>query len=605
MFRSCSTNNFKHWIDSTLGYAECLVRLEENCIYVQFQLAVKGNSVKGAVFPAPQQQNLKTFPVETRHPTQYNEQRQSEEGLKPYRYCVLFNSSQFGVERLEIYETKEDKNPKIVTMENCVKITLESSLSNTILVVKKAETLTLNALSKEDQKNWVRALQTVAFRDKNGSFNSLFGIEEDNDLYCSSYSDALYAVTLIPSVTSEKCNIEPKNYMLHLTTTELQLKSKENISIIATWPYRFIRKYGYRDGKFTFEAGRKCSTGEGIFILDHTNPKDIFRCMSSKMKSMKRLISTDKKINDENPLSAAVCMEARSRSPLIPSPTSQLSNSIHGNFSLKGLFSSDDFISNVVINEKISNMESNFEQKSVQLIPKKPNRKIFSLNKPISETLLLTQMKSLPHLTSQNNTQLKDANPNVLENSDSIVIDSSIECANICATDEVYINSKSNAKKLLINKIVSDSNYECIECITNAWKTLGIGEVNHTERLMNDTDDNYVIDAEKKSKYNKEPSIKNPQILDIDIGEIGNNNLTPDACYDHLDFLLPNNVSSSGYKTIVNVTGHDKSMVVNTTVFNEYESIESPEFLPLRKAEDSHIGYGVLRKKKTINQINC
>lgn len=101
----------------------------------------------------------------------------------------------------------------------------------------------------------------------------------------------------------------------------------ENNTLLLTWPYRFIRRYGYKAGRlFTFEAGRKCASGEGVFHLEHSNQQEIFRCISLKMKSMKKLLNGET-VNSsimcgDTQFQAALSMMARSRSPLPPSPTS-------------------------------------------------------------------------------------------------------------------------------------------------------------------------------------------------------------------------------------------------------------------------------------------
>lgn len=134
-------------------------------------------------------------------------------------------------------------------------------------------------------------LKNVAFKDKSSTLgHNNNAIEEDNDLYCSSFNDGVFLVKLISSETTQRCNLNAVSYNLELASTELQLKDVKTDSVVAKWPFRYIRKYGYRDGKLTFEAGRKCDTGEGVFHLDHPNPQQIFRCMSSKMKTMKKLI---------------------------------------------------------------------------------------------------------------------------------------------------------------------------------------------------------------------------------------------------------------------------------------------------------------------------
>lgn len=159
---------------------------------------------------------------------------------------------------------------------------------------------------------------------------------------------------LVSSDASERCGLKEQSYTLVITPDTLQLReSDENDSLLLTWPYRFIRRYGYRAGRFTFEAGRKCVSGEGVFHLEHSNQQEIFRCISSKMKNMKKLLkgeggtssiihgdgsTSSSIIHGDKQLQAALSMMARSRSPLPPSPTSTtqliLDNDLHSLSSL-------------------------------------------------------------------------------------------------------------------------------------------------------------------------------------------------------------------------------------------------------------------------------
>ncbi|XP_065364970.1 uncharacterized protein Dok [Calliphora vicina] len=500
------------------------------------------------------------------------------------KYCLLFKSSRYGIERLEICESKEDKNPKIVTLENCVKITQGSCPANLIHIVKKTGTLTLNALNEDSLKEWVNALQTVAFRSKNDTLTQS-AIEEDNDLYCSSYGDGLFIVTLIPSEASIRCNIEPKVYMLHLTPTELQLKSTSDLSnIISNWPYRFIRKYGYRNGKFTFEAGRKCYTGEGVFTLDHTNPQEVFRCMSSKMKSMKKMISGDcTKIDSyENQLHVAASMEAGSRSPLPPSPSNQNItefeiNSTQSSFSIRNLL---PLCESFMIAPKT--------------IPNKPPRKINATDKqcmpsnkqPHSEQFIKYNSFEAVSITSS-------SDPNKAAGSSVILKPPS---------PGEYRNTQEIAKSVpelpARNDLKYERDYECIETITDAWKTLGINDVKHNENI-NSTDLNDIIWTRANTK-----SISTPKIIDIDIGECSKsqlNNIRSDLTYDRLDFLSANHKTSNGYKTIVTIAPlSSKNIEYKKASQNEYELINVPESELIRKTDENCLGYGVLRPTQTL-----
>ncbi|KAH8355475.1 hypothetical protein KR084_011500 [Drosophila pseudotakahashii] len=546
------------------------------------------------------------------------------------RYCLLFKASRHGIARLEMCESKEDRNPKIFTLENCVKITQEPPPDRLIHIVKHHVTLTLSTSSEEDLKDWITALQTVAFCDTSPS-GGIGAIEEDNDLYCSSF-DGLFIITLIPSEASIRCCIEPKTYMLQMTPTELQLKSEDLGATIAMWPYRFIRKYGYRDGKFTFEAGRKCTTGEGVFTLDHTNPQEVFRCMSAKMKSMKKLISGDSLATlecGENQFSAAAGMEPGSRSPLPPSPSSNPHggefeiNSTQSCISLRGFISSNDSLNNfgggtgaavaaaaaassaggITLTVPSANSNSNCSSSSISSsskhIPNKPPRKLGGVSpttQHCDKYRNIVKYEPVAITTISSPSAACDANSSVILKP----LESGSE--SICQREPAEMMSPDQPPDLpLRNESVAkapapERDYECIENITEAWRTRGVGDVRHCERMP------ILCDTSEFVRQRSVTGSSTPKIIDIDIGEgccTSASTSLSESNYDRLDFLSPNNKTSSGYKTIVNVTLPGSRGRCSPPPPNEYELIASPDTESFRKADDSHLGYGVLRKAST------
>ncbi|XP_062536355.1 uncharacterized protein LOC134205271 isoform X4 [Armigeres subalbatus] len=523
-----------------------------------------------------------------------------EKSMTP-KYCQLFKASRNGIERLEISDGESDKNTRIVTLENCVKIVLEQPPANIINIVTKTGQIQLHSMNDAMAKQWKVALQSIAFKEKQSTSNVLSCnavIEEDNDLYCSSYSEGIFTVTLIPTDASMKCGLEPKMYTLMLSGSEIQLKCYGDESIIiAMWPYRYIRKYGYRDGKFTFEAGRKCDTGEGTFKLDNANPQDIFRCMSTKMKSMKKNITTDSfNSSIDNNLSLVFSsLEPGSRSPLPPTPQSSfVGGDCHNPF--RAVLTSPDISNSSAIKSSI---------------PNKPPRKA-----PPSVTS--------HHISAKASTEQRSHS--VLSNISSVFIKShnGIDDANglIDVTNHpVPLPCEGNR------------DYECVEDITDAWKKLGIDDVNHTEHITTTEGDELSGFISERSKSSKD--LKSKYHHESSCATVESSMQNPmDESYDTLDFFRTSHKVSSGYTTIVPITTNNKLLAQSSNSSDDYEiigepaatstmsrnysssstlivegfdsnanqmSLVPPDMSVCRKADDSYLGYGMIRKSSIQN----
>ncbi|XP_021707149.1 docking protein 2 [Aedes aegypti] len=523
---------------------------------------------------------------------------------KKLKYCQLFKASRNGIERLEISDGENDKNIRIVTLENCVKIVLEQPPSNIINIITKTGQIQLHSCNDAMAKQWKVALQSIAFKDKQSSSSVLSCnavIEEDNDLYCSSYSEGIFTVTLIPTDASMKCGLEPEMYTLMLSGTEIQLKCYEDESIIvAKWPYRYIRKYGYRDGKFTFEAGRKCDTGEGTFKLDNANPQEIFRCMSTKMKSMKKNINSDSfNSSIDNNLSLAFSsLEPGSRSPLPPTPQS----------SFVGVESHNPFRA-VLTSPEINNSSGIIKN----CIPNKPPRKA------------LTSIAS-HHMPVKVSSEQRSHG--VISNISSVFIKNHIGIDNTNVLSDAVNHSVPLPCK-------GNRDYECVEDITDAWKKLGIDDVNHIEHMPTSEDDELTGFIKERSKASRVPKSNYHHESSAAAGELLLS-YTIDESYDTLDFFRTTHKVSSGYTTIVPIINNNRQQnhqssnssedyeIIGepsaiSTIARDYntssttivescdsnanqKSLAPPDMSACRKADDSHLGYGMIRKSSLQSQ---
>ncbi|XP_012281461.1 docking protein 3 [Orussus abietinus] len=502
------------------------------------------------------------------------------------KYCQLFQASKYGIERLEIYDNQDEAvsqqhSPRIITLEACIKIS-PSNQPRVFTVVTKTGTYHFGCSSDTDMANWIGAIQSVAFKDNHSCQN----IEEDNDLYCTS-GEGVFSVKLVETDASKRCNLESKNYTLIVAAADIKLMDGD--SVLYAWPYRYIRRYGYRDGKFTFEAGRKCESGEGSFRLEHSNQQEIFRCISSKMKSMKKLLGTEGspsiECNDAQ-FHAALSMEAGSRSPLPPSPNSSASL-------IDIDFTTISQNSQKHLNSSSSSLESiSFIKPPPPIIkpkPAKPPRKhIFAAlleKKSLDpEFLDLPACGKYRKLTQHESPELLPKNPG---------------------------NAKEEDEK---------HSYDLVEVRSDAWKTHGIDSVPHTERPNRYLLDNKSVDkeaADDESQY--ELMIPAPQNLAKHKSSVMET-VTPTSPIIHNDIASKTDSPNydklqhfgsthklnhnSGYKMpnlqSLSQTSQYSSSAAPTNLesnpsWNDYDIID--DMCAVRLADDSHLGYGIIRKK--------
>jgi len=503
------------------------------------------------------------------------------------KFCQLFRSSKNGIERLEVFDNEEEvsKNTtvRIITLENCIKIMQDAQKHqpNVFAIVTKNAIHYFASLSEKEMSDWIAAFQSVVFKDD----CSRHTIEEDNDLYCSS-GEGVFTVNLVPSEASTRCKLEPGPYTLVVASAAIQLCDAQEHRLLFTWPYRYIRRYGYRQGKFTFEAGRKCDTGEGVFHLEHSNQQEIFRCLSSKMKSMRKLLtgetpSTPVIVCGDNQFQAALSMEARSRSPLPPSPTSatpllDIDFSAMSQSSIKPLSSPVTETKSLIINSSVPLIKPKPR-------PSKPPRKHIQ---PISSLKKSEETEDLSLDFGGFGRYRK------LKNSDT---------PPMLASPSAAITPIIESPKPL--------EYDRVEFRKDAWRTMGVTDLAHTERQYNGSDSEEEADYERPMAVPESESSNNvrPACSKILVTQITTKSESMED-YDKLQHFgssskLNNN---PGYRLIPPAGAPPPVPAIPADLhpsWNDYDVIDE-KMQACRMADDSHHGYGMIRKKSTPNVQN-
>ncbi|KAG5340161.1 DOK2 protein, partial [Acromyrmex heyeri] len=498
------------------------------------------------------------------------------------RFCQLFRTSNYGIKRVEIYDNQEEAimqshSPRIITLDACIKIA-PSNQSHVFIVVTKSGIHYFGCYSEIEMTHWITAFQLVAFKDSVSN-----QIEENNDLYCTS-GEGVFSVKVVETDASKRCGLEARNYTLVVAAVDMKLMDGD--IVLFTWPYRYIRRYGYRDGKFIFEAGRKCESGEGSFRLEHGSQQEIFRCMYAKMKSMKKLLDEESNPNiecNDTQFQAALSMEPGSRAALPPSSNNS-SNLIDIDFSTQS--SQKPLTSSSSMDSTISSSRSINKSK-----PAKPPRKYVFPNLLEKKCLDSTEFLDLP-TCGEYRTISQGNSPELSHKSISSVM-------------------RENEEK---------HSYDLVEIRNDAWKTHGIDSVHHTERVNsslpserdkeNDNDDlQYEImmpmrnhDAFQNSCRSKcgDNAIVTPSAIQS-VAK------TDESDYDKLEHFgsatklnqkSTYKYTNSSQSIHSNVSHGESSNLVNPT-WSNYELVE--DMSAIRLADDSHLGYGIIRKKPDLS----
>ncbi|XP_074530911.1 uncharacterized protein dok3 [Halichoeres trimaculatus] len=249
-------------------------------------------------------------------------------------WMMLFKPSPTGVGRLELH-TVVDNSPvtdqkkagwqktpdrKVVRLSDFLSVSPAPKESCpqgcTAFYLKTVQsTYTLASTTSQD---WQSALCLLAFQkdpgelDKGGFEKGNGFTMEDNELYSSWTTDVVvppnqYQVTIQSTEASRRCQLSG----IYLVSPEKEAVSLLGINsghIIYRWPYTLLRKFGQIEGGFSIEAGRRCESGEGVFIFLSKHGPQIFQailkqCTREKMPPVQQLSVHRRSLSDQSSVS--------------------------------------------------------------------------------------------------------------------------------------------------------------------------------------------------------------------------------------------------------------------------------------------------------------
>ncbi|NXI94261.1 DOK2 protein, partial [Psophia crepitans] len=223
---------------------------------------------------------------------------------------ILYRESSCSTARLELFEgsappaaeklRKGEGSKRLVKLSDCVHVAEASGdagcpKETVPFLLETTDKRYLLAAEGAEAAGWIQKLCELAFpmsreeqaagrdgqqssRGTNGEFSM-----EENTLYSSRGKASLeqaFEVMVRATESSERCRLWGR-YILQVGEEALELMDFQTLAVIYSWPYRFLRRFGRDKVTFSFEAGRRCASGEGNFEFETRQGNEIFQVIES------------------------------------------------------------------------------------------------------------------------------------------------------------------------------------------------------------------------------------------------------------------------------------------------------------------------------------
>ncbi|XP_042307761.1 docking protein 3 isoform X1 [Sceloporus undulatus] len=153
-------------------------------------------------------------------------------------------------------------------------------------------------LAADQPDEWIECICKVAFQRTPAPCSTMVNtpspqpLMEENTIYSSWQETWEYPVAVFPTEASARCHLKG-NYLIVPLREQLVLKDVQSGKAIYTWPYAFLRRFGQEKTIFSFEAGRRCSSGEGLFTFSTVRAAEICTTISAAIDRQKAILLMD------------------------------------------------------------------------------------------------------------------------------------------------------------------------------------------------------------------------------------------------------------------------------------------------------------------------
>ncbi|NWI50873.1 DOK2 protein, partial [Calyptomena viridis] len=222
---------------------------------------------------------------------------------------VLYRESSCSTARLELLEgsgpaekpRKAEGSKRLIRLSDCVHVAEAGGDAtcpkDTVpFLLETTDRRFLLAADGTEVADWIQRLCELAFprsreeqaAGRDGPLSSL-GTDgvismEENSSGSSRGNAGLepgsFEVTVRVTQSSQRCRLRGR-CILRAGEEALELRHLQTSEILYSWPYRFLRRFGRDKVTFSFEAGRRCASGEGNFEFDTRQGNEIFQAIES------------------------------------------------------------------------------------------------------------------------------------------------------------------------------------------------------------------------------------------------------------------------------------------------------------------------------------
>uniref|UniRef100_A0A8C0WY31 Docking protein 2 n=1 Tax=Castor canadensis TaxID=51338 RepID=A0A8C0WY31_CASCN len=222
--------------------------------------------------------------------------------------AVLYGESSCALARLELQDGPEksrrgEATRRVIRLNDCLRVAeaggeASSPRDTSTFILETKERLYLLAAPTAERDDWVHAICLLAFPGLRKEPSGLEGRSgrpcmEENELYSSSATGVPrkeFSVTMRPTEASERCRLRG-SYTLRAGVNALELwGGPEPGTQLYDWPYRFLRRFGRDKVTFSFEAGRRCVSGEGSFEFETRQGNEIFQALEEAIDAQKNAV---------------------------------------------------------------------------------------------------------------------------------------------------------------------------------------------------------------------------------------------------------------------------------------------------------------------------